>query len=59
MQAHARVCEENKRELELEKKNERLSKQQKQFYDERYEFEGSYGESGETYRDNIIKDDLP
>ena len=27
--------------------------------DERYEFKGSYRKNGETYRDNIRKDDLP
>ena len=31
----------------------------KQFYGERYEFEGSYRDSGETYRDDTLKDDLP
>ena len=30
-----------------------------QFYGERYEFKGSYRKSGETYRDDILKDDLP
>ena len=31
----------------------------KQFCGERYEFEGSYRKSGETYRDDTLKDDLP
>ena len=56
MQAHARVCEENKRE---EKKNERLWKQFYGDYGERYEFKGSYRKNGEAYRDDNRKDDLP
>ena len=28
-------------------------------YGERYEFKGSYRKNGETYRDDIHKDDLP
>ena len=28
-------------------------------YGERYEFKGSYRKNGETYRDDIRKDDLP
>ena len=50
MQAHARVCEENK----LEEKKRRLLKQ---FFSKRSEFEGSYKKSGETYQDDILKDD--
>ena len=53
MQAHARVCEENKLE-ELEKR--RLLKQ---FCGYRYEFEGSYRKNGEAYQDDVLKDDSP
>ena len=56
MQAHARVCEENKSE---EKKNERLWKQFYGDYGERYEIKGSYRKNGEAYRDDNRKDDLP
>ena len=51
MQTHARVCEENK----LEEKWHLL----KQFCSKRYEFEGSYKMSGETYQDDILKGNLP
>ena len=53
MQAHARVCEENKKII---RKKRRLWKQ---FCGERYEFEGLYRKSEETYQDGILKDDLP
>ena len=60
MQAHARVCEENKKELAIriirKKTNAYIWKQ---FYGERYEFKGSYRKNGETYPDDIRKDDLP
>ena len=56
MQAHARVCEENKRELE---KNDAYRSNRNNFMVRGTEFEGSYGDSGETYRDDILKDDLP
>ena len=54
MQAHARVCEENKLE-ELEKKRRLLN----QFCGWRSEFEGSHKKSGETNQDDILKDDSP
>ena len=48
MQAHARVCEENKlEELCL----------LKQFCSYKYEFEGSYRKNGEAYQDDVLKDD--
>ena len=49
MQAHARVCEENK----LEKK--RLLRTPIETI--LHEFEGSYKKSGEAYQDDILKDD--
>ena len=52
MQAHARVCEENK----LKENKRRILKQ---FCGERCKFEGSYRKSGETYQDDIPKDDSP
>ena len=60
MQAHARVCEENKRNYKnYKKKNERLWKQFYGDYGETYEFKGSYRKNGETYRDDNHKHDLP
>ena len=57
MQAHARVCEENKlEELELEEKIRCLLKQ---FHSKRCDFDGSYKKNGETYQDDILKDDSP
>ena len=56
MQAHARVCEENKLELELEKKR-LLRTLLKQFCGSRYKFEGSCKKRGETYQDDVLKDD--
>ena len=56
-QAHARVCEENKLELELElEKKWRLLNQ---ICGWRSEFKGSYKKSGKTYQDDILKDDSP
>ena len=49
MQAHARVCEENK----LEKK--RLLRTPIETI--LHEFEGSYKKSGEAYQNDILKDD--
>ena len=49
MQTHARVCKENKLE-EFGGKNAFLSSK-------KYEFEGSKKKSGETYQDDIFKDD--
>ena len=50
MQAHARVCKENK-----------LEKQciLKQFCSYRYKFERSYRKNGEAYQDDVLKDDSP
>ena len=53
MQAHSRVCEENK--LELERKRRLL----KQFCGYRHQFEGSYRKNGEAYQDDVLKDDSP
>ena len=55
MQAHARVCKENKLE-------EKIWHLLRKFCDKRWEFEGSYRKSGGTYQgDNtdILKDDSP
>ena len=52
MQAHARVCEENK----LEKKRLILRTSIETIL---HEFEGSYKKSGEAYQDDILKDDSP
>ena len=56
MQAHAKVCKENKLEWELEEKKWCLLKQ---FCGWRCEFEGSYRKSGKVYQDDILKDDSP
>ena len=52
MQAHARVCEENK----LEEKKRLLRTPIETIL---HEFEGSYKKSGEAYQDDILKDDSP
>ena len=48
MQAHARMCEENKLEEELELEEKRLSIES--ILQLSSEFEGSYKKSGETYQ---------
>ena len=50
MQAHARVYEEN----QLEKNDAYWNN-----FAVKGKFEGSYGKSGEEYRDDILKDDSP
>ena len=54
MQAHARVCEENR----IRRNKRGLLKQ---FFSERYEFEGLYRKSGEAYQNewSVLKDDSP
>ena len=54
MQAHVRVCEENN----IEKKP-LLRMPIEIILWLKIEFEGSYRKSGETYQDNILKDDSP
>ena len=51
-QAHVRVCEEK---LELKEKMTPIEIN----CDKRCEFEGSYIKSGETYKDDILKDLSP
>ena len=50
MQAHARVCKENKLEKTTPIETILWLK---------VEFEGSYRKSGEVYQDDVLKDDLP
>ena len=59
MQTHARVCKENKVELELEEELEKKQPLLKQLCGYRYEFEGSYRKNGEAYQDDVLKDDSP
>ena len=56
MQAHARVCKENKLELELEE-NDNDTYWNNFVVRGVCKFEGPYRESGGTYQDDIFKDD--
>ena len=50
MQAHAKVCKENKLKLEKMTPIEIIC-------GKRCKFEGSYKKSGDTYQDDILNDD--